>query len=199
LLVPVVLVVVVLVSIVVMYVRGTWAVTTPTTPAPGQGPVSEIALDTDGTKMVRAAVVLPYPRDQVWKVVTDYAEYGSILIYLNRIEVNRNPDGSVHMQGLAQSALYGYWPFAIDIHEKKEGDTWTSRWNQQGASGELVRVNRGGWTVTALGSDSTLLVLTLEAEVGNYPTFFLRNYFLARLPRVLRAVESRIAAQARPD
>jgi hypothetical protein len=45
-------------------------------------------------------------------------------------------------------------------------------------------VNRGGWTVTAAGPRQALVVLSLQWETRGYPSFFLRNLLLDRLPKL---------------
>jgi hypothetical protein len=192
LMVPAVLLGLIVLVVIILYVRGSWAGGTLAVPVPGQGPVSQLCRSAEGQLTVHSALVLPYPRRQVWTVVTDYENYSSFLPYLDQIQATRNPDESIHMEGLAKSALWGYWPFTIDIHEDRSGEAWTSNWDQEGQAGEVVRLNQGGWALTELEADQTLLELHLETEVKGYPTFFLRNYYLSRLPHVLQAVEHQL-------
>jgi hypothetical protein len=169
------------------YVRGTSATgdaSNPTTP----GQTTAHLLAHDGRTSVRAAILLPYPRDRVWAVVTDYAHYDQFLPYLDDIAVERHDDGC-HMTGGAQSVVSGYWPFAIDIHERKGTYEWSAEWDQ--VPDDKILVNRGRWALSERGKD-TLLVLTLETEVKGYPNFVLRNVFLHRLPLVLRSIEARL-------
>jgi ribosome-associated toxin RatA of RatAB toxin-antitoxin module len=171
----------------VLVLRGTWADATPHNPASlAEGPVAQLYQPPGEHKRIRCAILLPYPREQVWKVVTDYAHYGDFLPYLANVAAERKQEGVWHMTGQAKSALQGYWDFAIDIHEEKTDDRWVAHWDQP--SGEVL-VNKGGWTVTPAGNSQSLLVLELEAEVHHYPTFFLRNFFLHRLKQVLLAVD----------
>ena len=193
--VPAALLAVVLAAGAWAYVRGTWADTQPHDPAGVEdGPVSQVYQAPDGGKQVRAAVVLPYPREQVWKVVTDYAHYGDFLPYLADLEVTP-ADGGCHMKGQAKSALPGWWPFELDVREAKAPEHWSAAWDQ---AGDPVRVNKGGWVLTPAGEGRTLLVLYLETEVRGTPTFLIRNAYLHRLKEVLRAVEQRVGAQAAP-
>jgi uncharacterized protein YndB with AHSA1/START domain len=154
--------------------------------------VSQVYQAPDGGKRVRAAVVLPYPREQVWKVVTDYPHYGDFLPYLGDLEVTPTESGC-HMKGQARSALPGWWPFEIDIRQEQSPDGWSAGWDQPG---DPVRVNKGGWLLTPAGEGQTLLVLYLETEVRGTPTFLIRNVYLHRLKEVLRAVGRRVEAQA---
>ena len=169
--------------------RGTWPDTSIQNPETVGRPVVQLYQPPDGKTHIRAAVLLPYSRQQVWSIVTDYEHYDRFLPYLDEIEVSRQKDGC-HMKGEAKSAVSGYWSFAIDIHEHKTDKDWSTTWDQTG--GKEVAVNRGGWTLVDRGKDQTLLVLALEAEVKGYPTFLLRNVFMHRLPKVLQAVEERL-------
>jgi uncharacterized membrane protein len=170
------------------YIRGARPDARPRDPETVSRPVAQVYQPPDGKTTVRAAVLLGSPREQVWRVVTDYADYDRFLPYLDDVAVEPAKDGC-HMTGGAKSALSGYWSFAIDIRERKGQGPWTATWDQTG--GKEVLVNRGGWELVARGKQ-TLLVLTLEAEVKGYPTFILRNVFLHRLPIVLQAVEARL-------
>ena len=173
------------------YFRGTRADAKPLDPTTGS-PVVQLYRSPDGQTCIRAAALLPYPRKQVWTVVTDYPHYSRFLPYLDDVKATPEKDGC-HMTGDARSAVAGYWPFAIDIHEHKGEPAWTVEWDQE--PGDEIQVNRGKWTLIDHGKQ-TLLVLTLEAEVKGYPTFLLRNVFLHRLPLVLRAVEERLDQEA---
>jgi ribosome-associated toxin RatA of RatAB toxin-antitoxin module len=193
LLVPAALLALVLAAAAVAYARGTWADTRPHDPAsPADGPVSQVYQAPDGGKEVRCAVLLPYPREQVWKVVTDYEHYGDFLPYLADLEVTP-AEGGCHMKGQAKSALPGWWPFEVDIRQEQTAERWSAGWDQPG---DPVRVNKGGWVLTPAGEGQTLLVLHLETEARGTPTFLIRNVYLHRLKEVLRAVGRRVQAQA---
>jgi ribosome-associated toxin RatA of RatAB toxin-antitoxin module len=195
LLVPAALLALVLAAGAVAYARGTWADTRPHDPAgPADGPVAQVYQVPDGGKEVRSAIVLPYPREQVWKVVTDYEHYGDFLPYLADLEVTA-ADGGCHMKGRAKSALPGWWPFEIDIRQEQTADRWSATWDQPGGP---VQVNKGGWVLTPAGAGQTLLVLHLETEARGTPTFLIRNVYLHRLKEVVRAVGRRVQAQASP-
>lgn len=193
LIVPAALLALVLAAGAAAYVRGTRADAQPRDPAAvADGPVSQVFQSPDGGKQVRAAVLLPYPREQVWKVVTDYEHYGEFLPYLADLEVTPG-DGGCHMKGQAKSALPGWWPFEIDVREAQTPQRWSATWDQ---AGDPVRVNKGGWELTPAGEGQTLLVLHLETEVRGTPTFLIRNVYLHRLKEVLRVVAQRVQAQA---
>jgi hypothetical protein len=116
----------------VLYVRGTWADHEPRTPGSvAEGPVSQLYQPAGGHTRVRGAILLPYPREKVWAVVTDYEHYGDFLPYLTNIDVERVKDGC-HMTGQAKSALRGYWDFAIDVRE----------WGFSDPRGDLIRQAR---------------------------------------------------------
>lgn len=193
LLVPLALLALVLAAGAVAYARGTWADTKPHDPAgPAEGPVSQVYQPPDGGKQVRAAVLLPYPREQVWQVVTDYPHYGDFLPYLADLEVTPTESGC-RMKGQAKSALPGWWPFEITVRQEQTDRAWSAGWDE---AGDPVRVNKGGWELTPAGAGQTLLVLHLESEVRGTPTFLIRNVYLHRLKEVLRAVRRRVEARA---
>jgi ribosome-associated toxin RatA of RatAB toxin-antitoxin module len=177
----------------VVYVRGTWADSEPRDPASVDArPVCQIYQPPDGPKRVRCAILLPYPRRRVWQALTDYAHYADFLPYLADTTAERTDEGEMRMTGQAKSALSGYWPFAITVHEEKTPDAWRAWWDEPSPP---VLVNRGGWTLRAHDQETTLLVLDLETEVKGYPTFFLRAVFRHRLPHVLRAVQRHLAGE----
>jgi hypothetical protein len=175
-----------------LYVRGTWADGKPRDPGTGEPPIAQLYQPPDGRTCIRAAALLPWPRNQVWRIVTDYEHYDQFLPYLADVAVTSEKDGC-HMTGEAKSAFSGYWPFAIDIREQKGEQEWSATWDQP--AGKEVLVNRGGWMLIDRGKQ-TLLVLTLEAEVKGTPTFILRNVFLHRLPIVLKAIEERLTEES---
>ncbi len=197
--IPVGLLALALLAFVVFYIRGTWASTDARNPATVQeGPVSQLYQNPDGDKVIRCAILLPYPIERVLAVVTDYDHYSDFLPYLHDIQTER-ADGDWFMKGQAQSAIGGTWPFDIQVHEEfvGRGQGWRVRWDEKPHQGE-VTLNRGSWELTPAGDNQTLLVLSLQAEVQSTPTFFLRNFFLYRLKQVVRAVDRRLQSQAAP-
>jgi hypothetical protein len=194
LIIPLLLLVVLLGLIGYLAVRGTRADETPHDPSrPEDGPVSELYQPPGDTKRVRAAVVLNQPPRRVQELVTAYKHYSDFLPYLADVHAERSQDG-YHLTGQAKSIFPGYWPFTIEVREERSGDFLTVRWNERGAG--KVRVNSGSWEVIPHGKDQTLLVLSLETEVEGIPTFLIRNVFLYRLKRVLRAVDRRLKETA---
>ena len=189
-LIPCALVLAVVLALLLLYVRGTWAdseVRNPTTVA--DGPVSQLYV-ADGHTQVRCALLLPQPVEEVWAVLTDYGKYHEMLPYLANIEAEKKSAEEYRMKGLAKSAFQGYWPFEITIHQEKKADGGRIWWDEVG--GGEVLVNRGSWQVSKHGEQETLLVLSLETEVQSTPTFVLRNFFRYRLKHVERAVEQAV-------
>jgi hypothetical protein len=188
--IPLILLAALLVAGVVLFIRGTWASDTSLDPAGGEaGPVAQVYQPPGEGKRVRCAMRLPYPPDRVWAAVTDYDHYGDFLPYIKDVKAERK-GGACQVTGQAQSLLGGYWPFTINVREKQDGGRRVAYWEEKG--GSEVRLNRGSWEVIPSGDGQTLLVLSLEAEVHNYPTFILRNAFLHRLKGVLRNVERHV-------
>ncbi len=196
LVIPLLLLALLVATGVVLFVRGTWAGDVPRNPASvAEGPVSQVYQPPGQPKRVRCAILLPFPPDKVWKAVTDYRHYGDFLPYISEVTSERTPDGT-RVSGQARSVLGGDWPFTITIREKEADGSRVAWWDETG--GGEVRVNRGSWEVTPATGGQTLLVLSLEAEVHNYPTFILRNTFLHRLKEVLKRVEKHLQDQAAP-
>lgn len=188
--IPLLLLALLVASGVYLYVRGTWADTEARNPvSPADGPVAQVYQPPGQGKRVRAAIVLPYPAADVWKVVTDYEHYESFLPYLADVKAERLVNGC-RLTGRARSLLGGYWPFAITVHEEKAADHSIVSWDENGEGD--VQANRGGWEVRPTGPGQTLLVLSLETEVKHYPRFVLRDAFLHRLKEVLRQVRHRM-------
>jgi hypothetical protein len=195
LLIPLVLLVLLVGAGVVFFVRGTWADDVPRNPTGvADGPVAQVYQPAGQSKRVRCAILLPHPPGRVWKVVTDYGRYGDFLPYLAGVKTEAGGDDT-RMTGQARSVLGGWWPFTITIHEKTADGGHVAWWDETG-TGE-VRVNRGSWEVLPATGGETLLVLSLETEVHNYPAFILRNTYLHRLKEVLRRVAHHL--QSGPD
>jgi hypothetical protein len=130
-------------------------------------------------------MLLNHPPARVWSAVTDYSNYATILPYLHDVQAATD-EGDWQITGNARSLLGGYWPFTIHFRQERSATMSVARWDENG-QGE-VRLNRGSWEVIPHGKDQTLLVLSLEAEVRDCPTFILRNVFMHRLKVVLRRV-----------
>jgi hypothetical protein len=194
LIIPLLLLVVLAGLVGYLAVRGTRADETAKDPSRVEdGPIAQVYQPPADTKRVRAAMVLDQPPGRVRKMVTDYKHYSDFLPYLKDVLAEQTKDG-YHLTGLAKSIFPGYWPFAIDVREERSGDFLAVRWNERG--GGKVRLNSGSWEVMPHGTDQTLLVLSLEAEVDNIPSFVLRNVFLYRLQHVLRQVDRHLKDSA---
>lgn len=188
--VPVVLLLLLLAALAWAYARGTGAESEARDPSgAADPPVSQLLRREDGHVTVRASVVVPSPRQKVWDVVTDFANYGDLLPYVKGVTAEGRKDGTKLVKGEAKSAVSGYWAFELKAHEEKHEPAWRVWWKEKG-EGEVL-VNDGGWTLYEHGPGETLLVLELEAEVRGTPTWVLRNFFLYRLRRVVAAVRAK--------
>jgi len=179
------------------YIRGTWADDEVHFPKKvSDGPVSQIFRRDAEHKDNVCAVVLPYPPEKVWAVVTDYSHYSDFLPYIKNVEAVKKDD-LWNMKGQAEIPLAGDLPFEINIHESKRdlSSGWSASWDEKPTTGQ-IEINRGSWMLFDNGPNETLLVVTLEAQVRPTPTFLLRNYFLHRLKMVVKAVEKRLKDQA---
>src|SRR5262245_8259021 len=110
LMVPLALLLLVLVGVVWAYARGTSSAATPRNPASASDPpVSQLYRTPDGQTTVRAAVLVPHPRQKVWEVVTDFAHYGDVLPYVKDVTAEKGPEDVTVVSGEAKSAFRGYW------------------------------------------------------------------------------------------
>jgi hypothetical protein len=172
------------------YVRGTWADGEARVPASVEaGPLCHLYDMPGEGKQVRCAMLLPYSLDRVWEAVTDYDNYGDICCYVHAADLTYDPNGTLRIEGSAQSAFGGTVPFAAEIRHEQQLDRYRTSWDQP--SGDVL-VNRGHWIVTPTGPSETLLELTLEVQMRKIPTFILRNISMYRLPHEVRAVEQRL-------
>jgi uncharacterized membrane protein len=171
------------------YVRGTYTREPRDPEIAGEGPTCAVCAAPGGGKEVRCAIRLAHPMDEVWKVVTDYDHFGDICPYLDAEAIRHDPAGTSRIEARAQSGLPGTIPFAVEMHYEQGLHQYTASWDQPDGN---VLVNRGAWTLRPVGPSETLLILTLEVQMKNIPTFILRNISLHRLPRVVLAVEKRL-------
>src|SRR5262245_40564278 len=109
LLIPIGLIALILLAFVWAYNRGTSAETTTRNPASSaERPVSQLYKTADGHTTVRAAIRLDVPREKVWEVVTDFANYDRFLPYLQDISVTpASEEGPMKLSGEAKSPFRG--------------------------------------------------------------------------------------------
>jgi uncharacterized membrane protein len=173
--------------------RGTSADAVPQNPATSaEGIVAQLYQVAHDRKQVRMATVVDFPMEEVWAVVTDYEHFSEIFPYVKSLQSTRDPDGRHHVTGVV-STLLGSWPFEIRATHEEYRDDCQVYWNQP--SGDLT-VNHGSWLLARMGVDRTLLVYSLELEVGSYPDFLVRNALLSGLKPVVAAVNNRLQTQA---
>jgi uncharacterized membrane protein len=171
-------------------VRGTWADTEPRNPATSSdGIVRQLLLTKEGRKDVRCAVVLDASPEAVWKIVTDYEHFETILPHLGPMKVVREPDGHFHLTGNVTSPL-GDFPIDTRVAHHESPDVSTASWDQPGGR---MTVNRGSWTLTRQGPSSTLVVYTLDTEVPPFPAFMVRCVLLHELKVGARCVAAELA------
>jgi uncharacterized membrane protein len=172
-------------------IRGTWADTVAHDPqTTAQGPVTQLFRTPTGDVVVRCAILIDAPASQVWDVVRDYKEHPRFLPYVSAMEVEPEKDGRVYLKGTAHSRLWGDWPFDVHVNHKEVAEgNYRASWDEPS---DTMSVNRGSWEVTARGADQTLVVYTLQAEAAGYPSFFVRNLLLGRLPLVLRGLRDEV-------
>jgi|GEM_PF-1826301 uncharacterized membrane protein len=167
-------------------IRGNWADPVVKNPATSSdGIVTQLYQEPDGTKLVRCAVVLEYPIDDVWSVVTDYLHFSEIFSHVCHTEIHRDADGLYHLKGTATAGLIGEWPFEVAIRHTENAKERTSLWDNPS---EQLRQNSGSWTLTSLDTERTLVVYSLSVQAYPYPDFLVRNAFLSKLPGIVDAV-----------
>src|SRR5262249_38486373 len=153
------------------YVRGTWADTEERNPrTAAEGTVTQLYRTPRGDVQVRCAAVIEAPADRVWDVIRDYPSHPRFLPYVSELHATPNGDGRVYLTGTAHSRLWGDWTFAAHVDHKKLSDKqYQASWDEPGPT---LAVNRGSWTLTALGPGQTLVVYALQVEASGYPRFF---------------------------
>lgn len=188
-LIPAVVVALLVLFLIGAIVRGTWADTEARNPTdPSEGIIRQVFLTPEGHKIVRCAMVLDHPLDQVWAVVTDYEHFPEIFSTLRSARAESAGDGTVRLSGEAR-AFFTVWPFDIVIRHQITPDRRSASWTGEG---DRVRMVHGSWTLTPAGPNRTLLVYASEVEVPGYPGWFVRNVLLTRQPKVLQAVADRL-------
>ncbi|MFM7165721.1 MAG: SRPBCC family protein [Planctomycetaceae bacterium] len=171
-------------------IRGEWADTEPQNPmTSSEGAITQLFLAPSG-KVVRSAVVIDFPRDEVWKVVTDYERFSEIFPHVCHTNISRDPDGRFHLSGSAEASCFGTWPFDVHISHREGSDECVAEWDNPHLD---LTVNRGSWTLTSLPDNRTLAVYTLAAEVRQFPGFVVRSGLLMRIDGVVAAVAREVA------
>jgi hypothetical protein len=191
-LIPLGLLALILLALLVAYIRGTWADTVAQNPSSSaQGVIIQLYRNPEGQKQIRCALILDQSPDQVWAVVTDYANHDKIHRYVSKIEVTPKDNGSFHLLGVAHSSLWGDWPYEVHVfhEEAPELGTYRSWWDEP--SGPIT-LNRGAWSLQPVEGGKTLLIYTLEIEVGGYPTWLIRNLVLDRVGKVVGDVRDSV-------
>jgi len=189
--IPLILLVLLVLLGVGFYVRGTWADTVEKNPSgPDAGTVTQLLQKANGNVVVRSAVVVDAPPKDVWAVVTDYASHRQFLPYISKVEATKQADGRFLIDGVAQSRIWGDWPFqSLVTHSEAPDDAeYSTQWSEEDK--DVFKVSRGTWTVTPFdkANKQTLLVFTLQIELKNYPNFIVRNIIMDRLHSVLKSM-----------
>lgn len=174
-------------------IRGSWASSTPKIPTSvEQGIVTQLFLTPTGQKEIHSYAVLNYPAKDVWQVVTDYEHFAEIFggkfwsIKISKVEKKEN--NIFHMAGEVTSTI-GTWPMDVDIKHTESAEKYVASWDK---SGDVVKINRGSWTITPISADKTLVVYSLESQISPFPQFVTNNVFLSQLKPVIKAVENRL-------
>ena len=174
-----------LVLIAVAVVRGTWADTQEKNPAsPRDGVITQLYKTAEGRKVVRCAVLIDQPMKEVWAAVTDYDRYLEIFPTLASAHARSEPGGKHRLQGEARWS-WGTWDYDILISHQESPERCVTSWDSPGGD---ATVDRGSWTLTPVSEHHTLVVYQLEAEIGRYPNFLVRNVLLGRQRHAVAAL-----------
>src|ERR1019366_676333 len=142
-----------------------------------------------GNVVVRCPSPGDAPPNEVWATVTDYASHSRFLPYVSKVEAIPQDDGRFLIDGVAHSRLWGDWPFQSRVTHKEAPDKgeYSALWSEENV--DVFKVNRGGWSVKPVNKNTqTLLVVTLQIELKDYPNFIVRNIIMDRLHTVLTAM-----------
>jgi uncharacterized membrane protein len=191
-LVPTILLALLAAFLVGVVLRGTWADRVPLNPSTSaEGPAVQLYQTADGRKQVRAAAVVDFPLEDVWRVVTDYEHFPEIFPDITSCRATPDPDGRHHRVKAVLATWAGEWPLEARVRHDEYLDDCVAMWDEP--SGDLT-VNRGNWTLLRSGPDQTLVICTWELEARPYPAFVVRNALLSRLKPALVAVGERLRA-----
>lgn len=189
--IPLILLVVLLTAAAAFYVRGIWADTAEKNPANVEaGTITQLLQKANGNVVVRCAVIVDAPPKDVWAVVTDYESHCMFLPYLGEVKATRQPDGRILLVGVAQSRLWGDWPFqSVVLHQEAPDDAeYSTYWSEEDKG--AFKINRGGWNLTPFGEKKkqTLLVFTMQIEMKNHSNSIVRNIIMDRQHAVVKAM-----------
>ena len=189
--IPLILLLLLLISAVGIYLRGTWADSVEKTPSrPEEGTVTQLLKKPDGNVVVRCAVVVDARPQEVWAVIIDYEGHPKFLPYVSKVKASKQADGQFLIDGITHSSLWGDWPFqSLVTHtEKPETMQYATHWNE--VDKDLFKVSRGGWRVRAIekSNQQSLLVFELQIELKDYPNFLVRNVVMDRLYTIVEAM-----------
>jgi uncharacterized protein YndB with AHSA1/START domain len=172
-------------------VRGTWADIEPRNPqTSAEDPITQLYRTPQGDVQVRCAIVIDAPTARVWEVIRDYPNHPRFLPYVSAMEVQPKEGDRIFLTGTTHSRLWGDWTFAVHVdHQKVSDKEYRATWDEPGPG---LAVNRGSWTLTALGPNQTLAVYALQVEAARYPNFFVRTLLLDRLYKVLSGLRDEV-------
>lgn len=189
--IPLIILIVLVVASVILFVRGTWADSAENNPATtADGAVTQLLRKPNGNVVIRCAILVDAPPKDVWAVVSGYDKHGEFLPYVSKVEAAKQPDGRFKINGIAQSRLWGDWPFeSLTTHEEHPDDgEYAATWEERDV--EEFEVNRGGWHLKPIDKtkQQTLLSFSLQIDLKRYPNFIVRNIIMDRLSSILTAM-----------
>jgi uncharacterized protein YndB with AHSA1/START domain len=195
--IPSALVAALLLAIAWAWWRGTRVETEIRNPAnAAEGPVTQLIAQ-EGRTFVRTAIVVPAPPQDVWQVVTDYDSHPKFIRYVASLSSEKLDGEKVRLSGVAHSRLWGDFPIEVVVtHSERPAErAYEAVWREEGKAG--LAVDRGGWTLTVLPNNESLLVFTKESEVHGYPNFLIRSILLDRVGTIVENVRDEVARRGR--
>jgi carbon monoxide dehydrogenase subunit G len=184
--------VVLLIPVVVVAIRGSWASNTPQDPAgPEDGIVRQLLRTAEGRTVTRAALVVNHPPEAVWARLTDFDHYSETFPTIRSMKFEAGPPAK------ASADVQTFWGVKHLSGKVTRDDTPARRVLAFEDMAGDANVHVARFIVAPHGSGQSLLVYEVDADVPGYPTVLVRNVLLSRNPTILAAL--RDALDKRPS
>ena len=131
-------------------------------------------------------IVVQAPIERVWDVISDYERYPTFMREVKGIKVKRLGDTSAEVE--YEVSIIKTIRYTIRMAEQKPSHlSWT--W----VGGEIMKDNKGSWTLKDLGGNSTEVTYNVDVAVGMLvPKAVIDTLVDANLPAMLDAVKRRV-------
>jgi hypothetical protein len=158
----------------------------PATPA--EGIVCQVYQPPGEPAQARGAVVVPFPLEEVWAVVTDYEHYGDVCSSIHGAAVTYDPGGPTMLTGQGDTLLRGRMPFRVQMDYERRLDRWTVTWTGDGGKVD----NRGRWVLTPTERAESLVELEQDVCVDGIQPVFIRTFLMPRMRQSLALLCERL-------